>query len=188
MPVRRVHSDEPTLYFITFTCFDWMPLFRLTRSYDLVYKWFHYLKENKNISVTAFVIMPNHVHCILFFPEKGYSLNAIVGNAKRFMAYEIVKRLKELNRADILLRMSAAVSINERKKNQQHKVFENSFDAKAIVSDNFLQQKLRYIHLNPVKSNDQLVDDWKEYEHSSASFYELNKVYHFTPVHYMELQ
>jgi len=122
MPVRTAHSDAASLYFITFTCFNWLPLFQLTNSYDLVYKWFNYLKDQKHISTTAFVIMPNHLHCLLFFPSKGYSLNTIIANSKRFIAYEMVKRLREMNRIDILNQMTNALTENEKKKDQQHKV------------------------------------------------------------------
>jgi hypothetical protein len=38
--------------------------------------------------------MPNHVHALIYFPEMKKSLNTIIGNAKRFMAYEIIKRLE----------------------------------------------------------------------------------------------
>ena len=37
--------------------------------------------------------MPNHVHA-LSFVATGQSINTIIGNGKRFMAYEIVERLK----------------------------------------------------------------------------------------------
>ncbi len=47
MPVRFNHSNQSPLYFITFTCFNWLPLFELTDGYDLVYKWFTYLREQK---------------------------------------------------------------------------------------------------------------------------------------------
>lgn len=46
----------------------------------------------------------------------------------------------------------------------------------------FFFQKLNYIHLNPVRGNYKLVSDWREYEHSSAGFYELQQIKHFTPV------
>ena len=38
--------------------------------------------------------MPNHFHAILYFPQSGYDLNKIIGNGKRFIAYEIIERLK----------------------------------------------------------------------------------------------
>ena len=188
MPVGVKHSDDSSLYFVTFTCYEWLPLFEVTNSYDLVYKWFNYLKQEKQVSVTGFVIMPNHLHCMLFFPQKGFDLNKIIANAKRFIAYEIIDRLKKEEHFDILNKLSTSVNTHQKKKGQLHKVFENSFDAKAIETEKFLLQKLNYIHLNPVKGNYRLVEDWKEYEHSSASFYELNKVWHFAPVHHMELQ
>jgi hypothetical protein len=39
--------------------------------------------------------MPNHLHVILHFHNAGFSLNAIIANGKRFMAYEIINRLEE---------------------------------------------------------------------------------------------
>ena len=162
MPIRKLHSSEPNLYFITFTCYNWLPLFQDTNSYDVVYKWFEYLKEKKNIQVTAYVIMPNHLHVILYFPIPNFSLNMIISNAKRFMAYEIIKRLEEQHNL-ILQQLTDAVSLKERAKGQLHKVFKESFDAKAIDSEAFFWQKLHYIHLNPVRSNYQLVKDWRVY-------------------------
>jgi hypothetical protein len=132
--------------------------------------------------------MPNHLHCMLFFPAKGYSLNKIIGNAKRFMAYEMINRLKNDNQVHILELLSKGVTLNEQKKNQLHKLFEDSFDAKSIDTPKFLEQKLNYMHLNPVRGRYRLVEDWRAYEHSSASFYEFNQSSKFTPVHYMELQ
>jgi len=67
----------------------------IANAYDLIYKRFDYLKDFAQIKVTAYVIMPNHVHVILFFPAENYNLNTIISNAKRFMAYEIVNRLKQ---------------------------------------------------------------------------------------------
>lgn len=43
------------------------------------------------------------------------------------------------------------------------------------------QQKLNYMHLNPVRGNYRLVNDWRDYEHSSANFYELQQIRLFTP-------
>jgi len=59
--------------------------------------------------------------------------------------------------------------------------------AKPIYARKFLLQKINYIHLNPVKGKWKLISDWREYEHSSASVYELNKVVHYEPLHYDEL-
>ncbi len=76
--------------------------------------------------------MPNHVHCIIFFPTDDFDLNMIAGNGKRFMAYEIIKRLQEKQLSKTLLQLKNGLSEHDVKKGQLHKVFEDSFDAKPI--------------------------------------------------------
>jgi REP element-mobilizing transposase RayT len=115
MPVKYKHSNAYSMYFCTFTCFNWLPLIEITKSYDLVYNWFNILKEEKTDTI-AYVIMPNHLHCILHFPEGDFNLNKIIGNAKRFMAYEIIERLKEKKETGILELLAASVTEREKRR------------------------------------------------------------------------
>jgi len=186
MSVKYKHSDVYSMYFCTFTCHEWMHLFELTNGYDLVYNWFNILKKDK-IEVVGYVIMPNHVHNILYFPEAGFNLDKILSNGKRFMAYELVNRLEKANDTNTLTILQNALTERERKKKQLHKVFKDSFDAKPIFSEKFLLQKLNYIHYNPVKGKWNLAKDFVSYEHSSASFYEEGITRHFIPKHYKDL-
>jgi hypothetical protein len=39
MAIRTKHKITDSTWFITFTCYNWLPLFEITQSYDLVYKW-----------------------------------------------------------------------------------------------------------------------------------------------------
>lgn len=180
MAIKFKHGDEYAMYFCTFTCFKWLHLLEKVNAYNAVYKWFDELKKN-NHHTLAFVIMPNHLHVILYFPEAGYNLNKIIGNAKRFMAYEIINLLEEKNMNKELDFLHGAVTTREAKKGQIHKVFEQSFDAKGIYTGRFLMQKLNYIHRNPVRGKWSLVSDYTDYEHSSASFYELGIVKKYQP-------
>ena len=186
MAIRCKHSDIYSTWFCTFTCYNWLNLFEIANSYDLVYNWFSVLKTKCNGDVVSYVIMPNHLHCILYFKEAGFNLNKIISNGKRFMAYEIIRRLEQSEDSTILKLLSEAVTERERKKGQLHKVFKDSFDAKAIFSNKFLHQKIDYIHYNPVSGKWQLVNNYTDYEHSSASFYELNVHKHFVPLHYKD--
>lgn len=172
MPVRFQHDqNQNSFYFVTFTCYKWLQLFKEVEAYDTVYKWFDHLFKN-NIYVTGYVIMPNHVHVLLYFPQMPKSLNTIIGNAKRFMAYEIVKRLEEKQENKLLDLLHSGVKKREAKKGQIHKVFEDSFDAKECHSEEFIFQKLQYIHHNPISKKWNLAGDFTDHEHSSASFYE----------------
>lgn len=172
MAVRTLHEQEAnSIYFVTFTCYQWLPLLHQTNSYDLVYKWFDYL-YTQNIRIAGYVIMPNHVHVMLYFPEMKKSLNTVIGNGKRLMAYEMIQRLVVSNENELLQRLAAGVKEREKKKGQLHKVFEDSFDAKKCMSTDFIYQKLDYMHHNPTKGKWMLAKDFLSYEHSSASFYE----------------
>ena len=187
MAIKLKHSNSFSTYFITFTCVDWIPLFDITKSYDLVYNWFTVLKKKYNADVAAYVIMPNHLHVILHFQQEGFNLNSIISNGKRFMAYEIINRLQSAGNTTMLKKLGSLVTEREKKKGQLHKVFKDSFDAKPVITQQFLLQKINYIHNNPVSGKWMLAKDFVEYEHSSASFYEIQLVRHFSPIHYLNL-
>jgi len=172
MAIRTRHEMNEDTWFVTFTCHDWLPLFELTNSYDLVYKWLNLIDDQYQIKTTGFVIMPNHVHVLLYLTDLNVNLNTIVANAKRFMAYDLVKRLTEQQHTDVLNILTAACTDKERAKGQWHKMFEPSFDAKPVYTFDFLYQKLDCIHHNPVTGKWQLCTEFTEYPHSSAAFYE----------------
>ncbi len=67
MATHRVVTN-PGIYYLTFTCCNWLPLIEMVNGYDLVYKWFDVLSE-KGQAINAYVIMPNHVHLISFADE-----------------------------------------------------------------------------------------------------------------------
>mgnify|MGYP001794455824 CR=1 FL=1 len=115
MAVKTLIQDGESIYFITFTCQNWLPLFEITNSYDCVYKWFDYLKS-KGHFVKGYVIMPNHLHVLIDFGTIEKSINTIVSNGKRFMAYEIVKRLQQQNKATILLQLKEEVISSDKER------------------------------------------------------------------------
>src|SRR6478609_10271042 len=110
MSVRRAITQYEGLYFITVTCCRWHKLFEITNGYDIVYKWFDYLKS-KGHFILGYVIMPNHLHGLIAFRNtEGQSINSIIGNGKRFMAYEIIKRLKEQEQVELLEQLASFVN------------------------------------------------------------------------------
>ncbi|HEY6955802.1 MAG TPA: hypothetical protein VI385_11205 [Flavisolibacter sp.] len=170
MPVRTtINGSEDTL-FITFTCFRWLPLIELTNGYDLVYKWFDYLKTKGHL-VTGYVIMTNHLHSLIYFSKTDKPINKIVGDGKRFMAYEIVKRLKEQGRDDILNQLHNSVEPKDKERGKKHEVWEDSFDSKICRTEKFMNQKLAYMHANPCAGKWRLCESIIDYEHSSARYY-----------------
>src|SRR5262245_9043780 len=167
MPVRTCISETSGIYFVTFTCLNWMPLFEIADAYNSVYNWFDILKSNGNY-IIGYTIMPNHLHAVIAFCNHGKQINTIIANGKRFMAYDIVDKLKEMKNDSILSALQQARNIDEIKDGKLHKVFETSFDWKHCDSDVLLEQKLGYLHSNPCKGKWMLANSPVEYKHSSA--------------------
>ncbi len=104
------------------------------------------------------------------------------------MAYEIVKRLEELNQTELIIILKNGVTPKEYQRGKKHRIFEISSDIKVCYTEKFLLQKLEYIHSNPVSKKWQLASSAESYPHSSAAFYELNKKHSDVDIsHYKEL-
>jgi hypothetical protein len=170
MPVKTSVNEKDGMYFITFTCCNWIPLFELTDSYNLVYGWFDYLKGRGHY-INGYVLMPNHIHALIFFRNTGQMINTIVANGKRFLAYELISRLKKTGQTNILHQLALSVSGPDRTRGKHHQVFEPSFDWKNCRSSRFILQKLNYMHENPCRGKWKLAENAIEYPHSSALFY-----------------
>jgi len=140
MPVKKKITEPDGVFFITFTCYQWRPLIQLTNSYDLVYKWVDHLKS-KGHYITGYVVMPNHVHALIAFRNSGKPVNTTIGNGKRFIAYEIIRRLKEQKEEKLLHQLNLAVEAKDKERKKLHEVWEDSFDWKECRTNKFMQQK-----------------------------------------------
>ena len=100
---------------------------------------------------TLRIVSRETIHLLASFINQNQKINTIVGNGKRFMAYEIIKRLKENKEHNILEKLAEDVSAKRKSNNKIHEVWELSFDWKECNSKKFIDQKLDYIHNNPCK-------------------------------------
>jgi REP element-mobilizing transposase RayT len=187
MAIKLTQSEQQQTYFCTFTCLEWIHLFEIVNLYDEIYNWFSILNNRKH-QITGFVIMPNHLHLLIHISQGKDIINSLLANGKRFLAYEIIKRLNADKRDDILSKLAGRVTADERQRQKKHRVFEISSDIKPCYTEKFLLQKLEYIHSNPVSGKWQLSKTGEEYFHSSAGFYELNEEHPKVKItHYKDL-
>lgn len=187
MPVKRKIPYSNGHFFITFTCHNWLPLIGYTNSYDLVYNWFNYLKQQVHC-ITGYVIMPNHVHVTIAFSEGGKDINKIIGDGKRFIGYEIINRLKANNKTALLEQLSNAVNKSDRKRGKLYEFWEDSFDWKECIGHAFIEQKLNYMHQNPCAGKYNLAVNPEDYLHSSAKYYGTGEQGIYSVTNYMQLE
>jgi len=114
--------------------------------------------------------MPNHLHLLLHY-NGGKNLNTVIGNGKRFMAYELVSLLEQKDELALLQKLQAEVKDKDRSRGKKHEVWNDGFDVKECRTEKFISQKLIYIHENPVSGKWKLSPTSLDYLHSSALFY-----------------
>ncbi len=167
MAIREKYFIPDNIYFITFTILDWKKIFTTKNYCNLIYKWFDYTKEKYGNKIYGYVIMPNHIHVLMYITKQSPAISKLIQNAKRFLAYEIVSLLKKENNVEMLNFFTANANIKKRAK---HKIFADRFDSK-LVDANLFWEKLRYIHNNPCQERWHLSETPEEYKYSSASNY-----------------
>jgi len=186
MVIRTRLNETNAVYFVTITCFNWINLFEITNFYPFIYRWFNFMIAGKK-KIIGYVIMPNHMHLLIYIPEDSEEINKVIGEGKRFMAYDMVKALTELNLVKLQDFLHESVFDFEKIRGKKHQVFRPNSDIKLCYDEDIIIQKLDYIHHNPVSGKWNLVDDYIEYPHSSAAFYELGAPGHIRIFHYKDV-
>ena len=106
---------------------------------------------------------------VILKPESD-PIGEIVQQFGSFTAHEILKSLRAQNKKDLLHMFQRA----KRDQRHEHSIWQD-IQAKNIYSLDFLQQKLEYIHQNPVAKNWDLVKDRADYQYSSAGYYDYGR-------------
>jgi len=166
------------VYFWTDTVKDWKRLFDQTKYIQLVIDIWKELVENKLILIYGFIFMPNHLHVIWeLLAKNGREMPHASFNKK--IAHLIVKDLKEHH--PLVL---PYFKVDE--KEREYRIWQR--DPLAILMDSRekLEQKLDYLHLNPLHERWSLAENPEDYCWSSARFYEEGKDEFGFLTHYME--
>ena len=129
---------------------------------DLIIEYLKKLSDANLITVYAFVIMPNHVHFI-WRQDNLNGKETPQGSFLKYTGYEFLKKLKSEG-------ISKMYEVNAA--NKKHEIWQRDSLSVEIYSREVAQQKLEYIHFNPVSGIWKLSKDDLDYYYSSARFYE----------------
>ncbi len=167
MTFPSFHQDDD-LYFITATIIGWKNLFMNDEYAKIVMESLAWLRVNKRMHLFAYMLMPNHLHAVI----KPINLNIgkLLQSFGSFSSHRIVKALIS-NHADELLKFFHG----ERTDKRSNYAIWQDIQAKNIFSVKFLDQKLEYIHQNPIKSIFNGYTYSKHFLYSSSNFYETGK-------------
>ncbi len=155
------------LYFITTTASSHARLFQRDIIKRLIVDALDCLRIQKRMKLFCFVIMPNHTHLIAQFTAND-ALSDVMRDFKKGVADRLIRQLKAERNDQALNWLAAQV---ERPDKQHCKIWEDGYNAKDVVSTEFLRQKMDYVHNNPCQPNWNLSTAPADYIWSSARFY-----------------
>ncbi|RKD87791.1 REP-associated tyrosine transposase [Mangrovibacterium diazotrophicum] len=157
------------IYFLTLTVVEWIDIFTRPVCKHLVIDSLNYCISNKELIVYAWCLMSNHLHLIAGTKNDEH-LSNIIRDFKKYTnkaLIEVIQHPTESRRNWMLNQFWYAGKNNKKIKN--YKVWQDGSDAKEIHMREFLEQKLNYIHQNPVKA--EIVARPEDYLYSSARDY-----------------
>jgi putative transposase len=138
--------DQDRLYFVTFTVIAWLDVSIRQEYRDIFLDSLRYCQKHKGLEVCAYCIMSSHVHLIIG-RNSEQSLQGIIRDIKKYTSVKITE----------------AIYKNHRESRQQHS------HPIQLNTNSIVEQKLNYIHNNPVKAG--IVLSPEDYLYSSAINY-----------------
>ncbi len=160
MFTRRIYDQERHAHFITFSCYQRRRWLDNDQAKRCVLGALNAQLCRLSGQCVGFVVMPNHVHAVLWFPEPG-DLSEAMKQWKRMSSIRIKERV-----APAIPRYSSKVDLAE-------PIWQAKYYDFNLYSSAKIEEKLTYMHFNPVRAG--LVEHPCDWAWSSARWYELRQ-------------
>ncbi|GEM_PF-2048596 len=151
-------------YYITATFTRWLPLLRRQDIRAIVCAEIAGALADCHGSITAFVLMPDHLHLLVYLPREGV-LHRFCMLWRGRSARRITALLEDHGDRGVL-----AVMAEHARKGRRYAVWKERVRTLPITSRAKLNGMVNYIHANPVRKH--LADSPAEWPFSSYPFYE----------------
>ncbi len=158
----KFHNPDGT-YFVTFAVQGWVDVFTRNQYKDILIENLAYCRHNKGLEIFAWCIMTSHVH-FLARATGQESFSDILRDFKKFTSKAVIKAIQENekeSRKEWLLEQFAT--------EQGYRFWRSDNKPIEVWSNKVIQEKLNYIHYNPVEEG--LVFRPEDYVYSSAVNY-----------------
>ncbi|AFU67263.1 transposase, IS200 family [Psychroflexus torquis ATCC 700755] len=165
----KFHNKQGA-YFISFATVYWLDIFTRQVYFNVLEESIEYCRAEKGMEVYAYCFMPSHVH--LIFRSSNEDPSGLIRDFKGFTARKLIKAIEENpqeSRKEWLLFMMERAG--KTKSNvKQHQFWQQHNQPVELWSEKVIQQKINYIHNNPVKSG--FVTNPIDWKYSSARNYQ----------------
>ncbi|MBU1090100.1 transposase [Patescibacteria group bacterium] len=155
MPSPRIPKEYASAtYFLTFTIKNWYYIFDRHNRFQILADSLTYCQKYKQLKIHAYVFMLNHIHLVISSPD----VIGFVRDFKKFTSKEMQK--------NIIAFEPNVLKLFESLKGG-YEFWQPSNMPKIIESEDFFNQKVEYIHYDPVRK--QYVKNPEDWIWSSAN-------------------
>ncbi len=166
--MAKRYRIEGSIYYITSVIYSRTKIFTAPSFVVPIIDSLNYYRYQYSIKIIGYVVMPDHLH-LLLYPLIESAITAFMRDFKRFTSGRITRQAKVEEKRDWISMFEQAGTKTER---AEFKVWQDSFWEQNIYTEDFIKQKMDYIHMNPVRAG--LVSSAIEYPYSSARNYYLD--------------
>ncbi|MFD2284716.1 transposase [Pedobacter petrophilus] len=168
MGYKYAVTDDSGIYFITTTVVNWIDVFTRKELAEVIIESLKYCQKEKGLIIHAWCLMPSHLHMIVSMQE-GKNLPDLMRDFKKFTSRKITQSIREINESRdwLLNKFSFAAKIHA--KSDEFKFWQDGYHPISLETNLFIEQKLDYIHRNPVEAG--FVYEPEHYVYSSAINY-----------------
>ena len=161
--------DQRKAYFLTLTVVGWIDVFTRKNLKLIIIESIKYCQREKGLSIFGYCLMSNHIHLIAR-SEGNYTLSEVLRDFKKFTSKEIIRQIlsEPESRREWMIEYFRKAGENL-KGIKSYKFWQDGNHAIEISSNKFFDEKLDYIHNNPVK--ELIVEKPEDYIFSSARNY-----------------
>lgn len=161
-------TDDNGIYFVTTTIVGWVDIFTRRELSEIIIDSLKFCQKEKGLIIYAWCLMPSHLHMLVSATE-GKNLSDIMRDFKKFTSKKITSTITEINESRDWLIDKFSFAARTHSKTEEFKVWQDGFHPILIETNLFKEQKLNYIHQNPVKAG--FVNEPEHYNYSSAINY-----------------
>jgi len=149
--------------FFTATILEWKHLLKADGYKDIIINSLKFLKDEGSIVIYGYVIMPNHIH-LIWQIQDGFKQEKTQLRFMKFTAQHFKFKLQRENPV-------ALESYRVNAKDRDYQFWELNSLSTDLWSPAVFDQKLDYIHNNPLQEKWHLAQHPEDYRYSSAGFY-----------------
>jgi putative transposase len=160
----RIHA-EAAVYYLTYSIVEWLPVFVSQACCKIVTDSLSFCHREKHLRINAYVIMPTHLHLIVFDADlDSQRLMRSLADFRKYTGRQLsdycIRHGPKCFRETL---RDQAIADRERR------FWQPSRHPEAIQGECFWQQKIDYLHDNPCRKG--LVRNPEHWRFSSAGWY-----------------